>query len=175
MTRHGSNSPTAARYRCPRRSRHRRAAAKSSSATPCRCSATRTTSSCSTVKAPRGNAQLRSRPSDCSTRTTQSVPMTATYAIVHDPREEFASALTHGVGAAAALAGGAVLIALAALHGDGWQLTAAIVFGICLLLLYVASTLYHAVPAPVAKTRLKVFDHCAIYLDRKSTRLNSSH
>jgi hemolysin III len=90
--------------------------------------------------------------------------MTASQAIAHDPREEFASALTHGVGAAAALAGGAVLIALAALHGDGWQLTAAIVFGICLLLLYVASTLYHAISHPVAKTRLKVFDHCAIYL-----------
>src|SRR3546814_11847602 len=89
--------------------------------------------------------------------------MTATSAIVHDPREELASALTHGVGAAAALAGGAVLIALAALHGDGWQLTAAIVFGICLLLLYVASTLYHAVSPPVATPRLQVFDPCAPY------------
>lgn len=79
-------------------------------------------------------------------------------------REEFASALTHGLGATAALAGGAVLITLAALFGDGWQLSAAIVFGITLLLLYVASTLYHAIQHPVAKGRLKVFDHCAIYL-----------
>lgn len=79
-------------------------------------------------------------------------------------REEFASALTHGLGATAALAGGAVLIVLAALHGDRWQLIAAIVFGISLLLLYVASTLYHAIQHPVAKARLKVFDHCAIYL-----------
>ena len=79
-------------------------------------------------------------------------------------REEFVSALTHGLGATAALAGGAVLIVLAALHGDGWQLIAAIVFGICLLLLYVASTLYHAIQHPVAKARLKVLDHCAIYL-----------
>ncbi len=89
---------------------------------------------------------------------------TATTTRHADPREELASALTHGVGAAAALAGGAVLIALAARDGTGWQLSAAIVFGICLLLLYVASTLYHAVAHPVAKTRLKVFDHCAIYL-----------
>lgn len=79
-------------------------------------------------------------------------------------REEYASALTHGLGAAAALAGGAVLIALVARHGDGWQLGAAIVFTTCLLLLYVASTLYHAIDHPVAKGRLKVFDHCAIYL-----------
>ena len=81
-----------------------------------------------------------------------------------DFRDELASALTHGLGAVAALAGGAVLITLAALYGDGWQLGASIVFGVTLLLLYVASTLYHAIQHPVAKARLKVFDHCAIYL-----------
>ncbi|GAB6196657.1 PAQR family membrane homeostasis protein TrhA [Lysobacter xanthus] len=77
---------------------------------------------------------------------------------------ELANALTHGVGAIAALAAGSVLITLAAIHGDGWQLAGAIVFGVCLLLLYLASTLYHAITHPVAKARLKVFDHCAIYL-----------
>jgi hemolysin III len=81
-----------------------------------------------------------------------------------DTREEFANALTHGLGATAALAGGAVLITLAARFGDAWQLAGATVFGICLLLLYIASTLYHATRAPVMKARLKVFDHCAIYL-----------
>ena len=79
-------------------------------------------------------------------------------------REELANAWTHGLGATAALAGGAVLVTLAALHGDGWQLASAIVFGIALLLLYVASTLYHAIQHPLVKGRLKVFDHCAIYL-----------
>ncbi len=79
-------------------------------------------------------------------------------------REELASALTHGLAAVAALAGSAVLITLAALYGDAWQLGASIVFGVTLLLLYVASTLYHSVQHPVAKGRLKVFDHCAIYL-----------
>ena len=81
-----------------------------------------------------------------------------------DLRDEIASALTHGLGAAAALAGGAVLITLAAIHGDGWQLGAAITFGVTLLLLYLASTLYHSIQHPIAKGRLKVFDHCAIYL-----------
>ena len=79
-------------------------------------------------------------------------------------REELASALTHGLGAAAALAGGAILVALAARDGDGWQLAAAIVFGLCLLLLYIASTLYHAIGHPQTKARMKVLDHCAIYL-----------
>ncbi len=83
---------------------------------------------------------------------------------MHDVREELASALTHGLGATAALAGGAVLITLAALHGDGWQLGASIVFGVALLLLYIASTLYHSIHHSVIKGRLKVFDHCAIYV-----------
>ena len=80
------------------------------------------------------------------------------------PGEELANALTHGLGALAALVGGGVLVTLAALHGDGWQLGAAIVFASSLLLLYVASTLYHASRHPLARARLKVFDHCAIYL-----------
>lgn len=79
-------------------------------------------------------------------------------------REELASTLTHGFGALAALAGGVAMVALAALRGDGWQLAAAIVFSASMLLLYVASTLYHAVQAPRAKSAMKVFDHCAIYL-----------
>ena len=81
-----------------------------------------------------------------------------------EKREEFASALTHGLGATAALVAGIVLVTLAALHGNGWQLGSAIVFGTCLLLLYLASTLYHSFNNPVVKGRLKVFDHCAIYL-----------
>lgn len=82
----------------------------------------------------------------------------------YSPGEELANALTHGFGAAGALAAGAVLVTLTAIYGDGWQLAGAIVFGTAMLLLYTASTLYHAISHPVAKGRLKVFDHCAIYL-----------
>ncbi len=82
----------------------------------------------------------------------------------HGFREELWSALTHGLGAIVSLGAGAVLITLAALWGSPWQLAGAIVFGITLLLLYIASTLYHAIPHQVAKARLKVFDHCAIFL-----------
>ncbi len=88
----------------------------------------------------------------------------ADHTSLREKREELASALTHGLGATAALAAGSVLITLAALYGNGWQLGASIVFGVTLLLLYVASTLYHSIQHPVAKGRLKVFDHCAIYL-----------
>ncbi|MFS8063980.1 MAG: PAQR family membrane homeostasis protein TrhA [Luteimonas sp.] len=77
--------------------------------------------------------------------------------------EDQASAWTSGAGLFAALAGGVILVALAA-QGDGWQLVGALVFAATLLLLYLSSTLYHAATSPVARTRLKVFDHCSIYL-----------
>jgi hemolysin III len=79
------------------------------------------------------------------------------------PHEEHWNALSHGLGALLAVIGASVLVTLAALRGDDGRLVAAIVFGVTLVLLYTASTLYHAIPHPPAKARLKVFDHCAIY------------
>jgi hemolysin III len=82
----------------------------------------------------------------------------------YNTAEEIANALTHGIGALLAFGGSAVLITLAAVWGDAWQLGAAIVFGATLFVLYLASTLYHALPHPNAKRWFKVVDHCAIYL-----------
>lgn len=79
-------------------------------------------------------------------------------------REELASALTHGVGAVAALVGAVVLVVLAALRSDTLGLVGTAVFSATLVLLYTASTLYHAARKPTTRARLKVFDHCAIYL-----------
>jgi len=79
-------------------------------------------------------------------------------------REEIANALTHGLGAAASLAAGLILVVLASLRGDGWQLASAIVFACALVLLYSASTAYHASVEPAIKRRLKILDHAAIYV-----------
>lgn len=78
--------------------------------------------------------------------------------------EELLNALTHGIGAVVALVAAAVLITLASIHGDYWAVIGASVYGASLLLLYVASTLYHAVSHEPTKARLKVFDHCMIYV-----------
>jgi len=78
--------------------------------------------------------------------------------------EELLNALTHGAGAVVALAGAAVLITLASIYADRWAVIGASVYGASLLLLYVASTLYHAVSHVKIKARLKVFDHCMIYV-----------
>lgn len=81
-----------------------------------------------------------------------------------DPRQELANALTHGVGALAAVAATAVLVTFAALRADATAVVGTAVFGATLILLYTASTVYHAVRRPALKERLKVADHAAIYL-----------
>jgi hemolysin III len=80
------------------------------------------------------------------------------------PREERANAITHGIGALLAAVGGITLVSRSATYGNGWQLAGAIVFSVALVLLYVASTLYHSTHDRITKGRLKVFDHCAIYV-----------
>ena len=80
--------------------------------------------------------------------------------------EEIAHAITHGVGAVLALVGLAVLVAYAAASGSAVHIVGCGVFGASLFLLYLASTLYHAMPLsrPRAKGLLKHCDHAAIYL-----------
>ena len=82
----------------------------------------------------------------------------------HGHREELVNALTHGAGVVASLAGGGVLLTLAALSGDVRRIVGAAVFVFALVLLYTASTLYHAVRHEQAKAHLKVLDHCAIFI-----------
>lgn len=82
----------------------------------------------------------------------------------HALREELVNAITHGVGVVASLVGGAVLVTLAAMFGDGRSLASAIVFVTTLVLLYTASTLYHAFRQEHIKARLKILDHCAIFM-----------
>jgi hemolysin III len=78
--------------------------------------------------------------------------------------EEFANTATHGVGLALSLAGLVVLVALAAVRGTAWHIVSCSIYGATLVVLYGASTLYHAVQSPRAKRILRVVDHAAIYL-----------
>jgi hemolysin III len=79
-------------------------------------------------------------------------------------REEWFNALTHGAGVVASLAGGGALVTLAVLSGDPRRIVGAAVFVFALVLLYSASTLYHAIHHDHIKARLKVLDHCAIFV-----------
>jgi hemolysin III len=78
--------------------------------------------------------------------------------------EEIAHSITHGVGLVGAIAALPWLILAARSHGDPWKLAGGIVFGVTAILLFAASTLYHALPDCRAKHLFRLFDHCAIYL-----------
>ncbi len=78
--------------------------------------------------------------------------------------EEIANSLTHGLGLILSVGGLAVLVTLAAMRGDAWTVVGCAVFGASLVLLYSASTLYHALRAPRWKHLLRVADHAAIFL-----------
>lgn len=76
--------------------------------------------------------------------------------------EEWANSLTHGVGAVLSIAGLVLLVVFASLYGDAWQVVSASIYGATLILLYSASTLYHAIQAPRVRSVMRRFDHIAI-------------
>ena len=78
-------------------------------------------------------------------------------------REEIWSSLIHGIGIALSLAGLIVLVTLAAQNGNVWVVVSTAIFGVSMVVLYTASTLYHAIPNPEIKLKLKKFDHISIY------------
>lgn len=78
--------------------------------------------------------------------------------------EEIANAITHGIGAALAIAGLVLLTYFSSIHGDIWHVTSCAIFGGTLVLLYTVSTLYHSLPQPRAKAVMKLLDHSAIFL-----------
>ena len=78
--------------------------------------------------------------------------------------EEIANSIVHGAALAGSIAALPILIVSAARHGDALNIIAAAVFGTTLILLYSASTIYHALRAPRAKQLLRTLDHGAIYL-----------
>ena len=79
--------------------------------------------------------------------------------------EEIANSISHGLGCLFGIVGLMLLLDKASVMDAG--LTAIIsssLYGGSMILLFLASTLYHAVSHPRAKRVLKKVDHCAIYL-----------
>ncbi|UGB47264.1 hemolysin III family protein [Frateuria edaphi] len=78
--------------------------------------------------------------------------------------EEIANSISHGLGLLLAIAGLPLLILDALRRGGALPVLGAAVFGGSAIVLYLASTLYHAIPHARAKSMLRRFDHAAIYL-----------
>lgn len=79
-------------------------------------------------------------------------------------REEAANAITHGLGLLLSIIGTPALIMAARAREDTLAIVGATIYGVSLILLYTASTLYHVVSHRVLKFRLRLLDHLAIYV-----------
>lgn len=88
---------------------------------------------------------------------------------IHDERaqtwgEELANSLSHGIGLLLAVASLPVLVQFAAQRGGAGSVVGASLFSATMILLYLVSALYHALPRGRAKQWLNRLDHAAIYL-----------
>jgi len=78
--------------------------------------------------------------------------------------EEIFNTLSHAIGIPVSIAVISLLVIFAALNGTAWHIVSFSVFGACMLVLYTASTLFHAAKNIRKKYLLNKFDHAAIYV-----------
>jgi hemolysin III len=84
--------------------------------------------------------------------------------ISYTKREENINTLTHWIGTIIVSLGSGVLVTLSVLSGSTTKVVAVSIYGFSMILLYCASTLYHAAENKNTKAKLNIVDHCAIYL-----------
>jgi len=78
--------------------------------------------------------------------------------------QETGNAITHGIGAMLAMAALVQLVVRAASSGDVWFVASYAVFGTSMVMLYLASTCYHAASAPRLKRKLEMLDHSGVFI-----------
>lgn len=78
--------------------------------------------------------------------------------------EEIANSISHGVALLAAVSVSPFLILAAIQKGNPAGIVGASIFAVAMIVLYLTSTLYHAMPKGEAKNSFQVLDHMAIYL-----------
>lgn len=89
--------------------------------------------------------------------------MTSSIIPKYTKNEEIMNAVTHGIGAGLSIAGLVVLVVFASMHGDVWKIVASAIYGVSMIVLYTASTLYHSFSKTKAASKLNMFDHISIY------------
>ncbi|MCG9696557.1 hemolysin III family protein [Shewanella sp. Isolate11] len=82
----------------------------------------------------------------------------------YSANEEFANAVSHGVGVIAGILALIFSINKGLNNLTSVQLSGVIIYCCSIILLFLCSTLYHSVRDPRLKHKLKIADHCAIYL-----------
>ena len=90
--------------------------------------------------------------------------MTETKIKYYSPMEENINILSHAIGLFLSVIGLFLLIMHASSHGTVLHIISFTIYGLSLIVLYTASTLYHRAKSPEVRGRLRVFDHASIYV-----------
>lgn len=78
--------------------------------------------------------------------------------------EEVFNSITHGVGIIISIAALIIMVFFSSRYGNATHIVSSAIFGLALLLLYTASTLYHSFQKPKIKHTFKIIDHSCIYI-----------
>lgn len=78
--------------------------------------------------------------------------------------EEIFNSVSHGIGAGLSIAALVISVVAAVLSGDSIAVLSACIYGTTLIIMYLFSTLYHAIQHERAKKILRIFDHSSIFL-----------
>lgn len=79
-------------------------------------------------------------------------------------KEETINVISHLFGLILSIGGLVLLVVYASLYGSVWHIVSFSIFGASMVVLYLASTLYHYARGRALRKRLNVFDHSAIYI-----------
>ena len=82
----------------------------------------------------------------------------------YESREETLNVITHGIGFLLSIAALVILVISASKYGTARHITSFAIFGVSLIVLYAASTLYHYAKTPRLRHKLNILDHSAIYV-----------
>ena len=79
-------------------------------------------------------------------------------------KEEQLNIWSHGLGLIASIIVFPFLMIKALTYSNFWDIASFVIYGLSLIILYAASTFYHAAKKPKVRRRLNIFDHAAIYV-----------
>jgi len=82
----------------------------------------------------------------------------------YSPAEEKINIASHALGLVLSVIALVLLVVHASRYGNAWHIVSFSIFGVSLIALYAASTIYHSATEPLLRSRLRIVDHATIYL-----------
>ena len=82
----------------------------------------------------------------------------------YSDQEERLNIITHGIGLVLSIVALFLLVIKASNYDDATAITSFATYGLSMVILYAASTFYHASKTPELRYKLNIFDHASIYV-----------